>query len=78
MNEIQSDKAYNDAKAKRISEITERFNENIKEVNEPYKSLSLKNKDKTIAIAELVYRPGSDQMAPNWLFTLIETILERS
>ena len=58
--------------------ITERFNESIKEVVEPYKSRHLENKTKIIALACLVYRKGAKTLPANFLFSIISDILDKT
>ena len=60
----------------RIRILTERFEEDLKDLTPTALAFANKYKDKTIALAELIYNPNTKNAAPNYIFSIIRTILE--
>jgi hypothetical protein len=76
MSEADSDAIFIKAYNERIAEITQSFDSNIKEIVEPHKTRYLQNRTQIIRIAELIYRPNSANMPPNWNFSIIDSLLQ--
>ena len=58
-----------------IDEVTYRFEEDLSEIVEPFKSDYIKNKDKIIKLTALVYRENIQTMPPNFVMSIIHDIL---
>jgi len=57
--------------------ITERFENDLKDIVEPFKSEYIRDREKIIELTVLVYRDGIQLFPPNFTMSIIHEILNK-
>ena len=73
---MRTDEEIEQIQKELIDEVTYRFEEDLSEIVEPFKSDYIKNKDKIIKLTALVYRENIQTMPANFVMSIIQDILK--